>query len=284
LAIAVFQIKQTKVYSGVTWKFLLTGFALFANQCLYIIGLKLSSSTTAAIWQPAIPIFTAVIAFAIGLEPVSILKVLGVFLAFIGAAVMVIFGPGGISGNIGGNLLFVGNCTATALYVIWTKPLLKDHQPIFVTGCSYMVASGIMCFVAIIVNTNDAALDFVCPDCNGEAWDVPVSAIGALVYWILFQSVLAYFLMTWGNKYADASLTSAYTALQPLTAAILSFILIACGVTGLDEPGLNDLGALGIVAGLALVIYDSKRTQLLKREKEDAERLIKEDAIVNNSD
>jgi len=283
LAAAVVQIKKTKVYSGFTWRFFMTGFALFANQCLYIIGLKLSSSTTAAIWQPSIPIFTCIIAIITGLEPASILKLIGVLLAALGAALMIAFGPGGLSGNFLGNLLFVGNCTATALYVIWTKPLLKQHLPLFVTGVSYMSASCVMCVVALIVNTNDAALDFVCPDCDGSAWEVPNSAIAALVYWILFQSVIAYFLMTWGNKYADASLTAAYSALQPLTAAILSVILIATGVTGLDSPGLNDLGALGIVAGLAVVVYDSKRNQLLVKEKEEAERLISEEGTLNNS-
>ena len=31
---------------------------------------------------------------------------------------------------------------------------------------------------------------------------VPTSAIGPLTYWILIQSVLCYFLMTWGNKWS----------------------------------------------------------------------------------
>jgi len=137
-----------------------------------------------------------------------------------------------------------------------------------------------MFLLAIIINTNDNALNWVCPDCDGEAWNVPSTAIGALFYWIICQSVLAYFLLTWGNKYADPSLTAAFAAVQPLSAALLSFILISCGVTGLDSPGLNDLGALGIIGGLGFVVYDSKRIRDLEtKEKARQPLMTKEDGI-----
>jgi len=261
--------------------FLASGFALFLNQAFYIIGLKLSNSTTASIWQPAVPIFAMIISLLLRMEAVSVLKVVGIGVAFFGAAMMIAFGGGSLSGNILANFLFIGNTTGTAMYVIITKPLLKTHVAIWVTGCSYMCASVIMFCLALIVNTNDDALNWVCPDCDGYAWNVPASAIGALFYWIILQSVLAYFLLTWGNTYADPSFTSAFAALQPFTAAILSIILIECGVTGLDSPGLNDLGALGIVAGLALVIWDAKR---IRDQKLKGEKLFDRQPLINEQD
>ena len=42
-------------------------------------------------------------------------------------------------------------------------------------------------------------------NCSCSPWGVPIDAIMPLAYWIVFNSATAYFLMTWGNKYADAS-------------------------------------------------------------------------------
>ena len=51
------------------------------------------------------------------------------------------------------------------------------------------VASGFMLCTALAINSIPPALDFICPDCGGRAWDVPIPALYALAYWILFQSV-----------------------------------------------------------------------------------------------
>ena len=80
-----------------------------------------------------------------------------------------------------------------------------------------------------------------------------------LAYWIVFNSVVAYLLMTWGNQFAPPSAVLGYTALQPLTSSILTVIIISCGYNGdLDEPGYNLLGGLLIIAGLFMLIVDNK--------------------------
>ena len=94
---------------------------------------------------------------------------------------------------------------------------------------------------------------------------MPEAALLALAYWILFQSVGAYALMTWGNMHASASLVSAYTVLQPVTSSLLTALILASGAYGncarqddddacLSMPGVGDLGAIGVVIGLYLVI------------------------------
>ena len=73
--------------------------------------------------------------------------------------------------------------------------------------------------------------------------------------------------MTWGNKYASASLVSGYSALQPVTAAALTALFVAahvvpsCAAQGDDDDGacltpagVQDLGALGVFAGLYLIV------------------------------
>ncbi len=56
----------------------------------------------------------------------------------------------------------------------------------------------------------------------------------------------------------------AYTAMQPLTAMVMTVLLLvlAPGLAAdgtLCMPGLNSLGGVGIVAGLACIVWDDSR-------------------------
>jgi hypothetical protein len=220
-----------------------------------------------------------VIAIFLGWESATPLKVTGILVAFGGAAFMVFYGAEITVGSsvFAGNILFFINCLGTALYIISTKPLLKKYPPLTVTGYSYIFASIFMFVTAMGITSSDAGVHFVCPydedskvapvmvgdyKCSCPAWEVPTNAILPLLYWIFFNSVVAYLLLTWGNKYADASKTLAYTALQPLTSTILTVLIIA-GVgknkyPSLKMPGKNLLGAIGIVIGLFCIVADNQ--------------------------
>lgn len=101
------------------------------------------------------------------------------------------------------------------------------------------------------------------PDgCNCSAWSVPMSAFLPLLYWIIFNSIVAYLILTWGNQYANPSLVLGYTALQPLTSSLLSVLINA--VTSkydIAEPGYNLLGGIVIIIGLYMLIYDNKKQE-----------------------
>ena len=64
-------------------------------------------------------------------------------------------------------------------------------------------------------------------------------------------------LMTWANKHTEGSTVSAYTVLQPVTAAILCFIITKDGKP-LATPALKDLGIVPIALGLLLVVFGDK--------------------------
>ncbi|CAE7333204.1 unnamed protein product, partial [Symbiodinium sp. KB8] len=92
------------------------------------------------------------------------------------------------------------------------------------------------------------------------AWSVPPEAVLPLVYWILFNSMAAYFLITWANRYARAGFVLAYTALQPFTSTVLTAALVVSGrFPSLSLPGWNALGGLGVVAGMLCILWDGKR-------------------------
>jgi len=279
------------------WLFALAGSCLFSNQLGFIVGEKLASAVIGSAWQPTQPIFSASIAILLGWEKASGLKFGGIIMALLGAAFMVTADPssfGSFSLDAGdsafaGNVLFFFNCLGTALYVICARALLaKGYPATTVTGYSYMMASIQMLIVAMCINTQSSAVHFVCPlkDCSGScpadmcnsdnkcvqnaqscgtelcscsAWSVPGDALLPLLYWIMFNSVVAYLLMTWCTQYAPPSAVLGYTALQPLTSSVL--VLIITSVTDkydLSKPGYNLLGAVLILVGLYMLIGSMK--------------------------
>ena len=97
--------------------------------------------------------------------------------------------------------------------------------------------------------------------CDGDGWSVPAEALLAVGYWVFFVSIGSYFLLTWGNQHVDASVAGLYNTVQPLAAVVASMAVIALTPPphrGLEGPGVQDLGAIGIFVGLLMLIRDSQ--------------------------
>lgn len=245
---------------------LLAGFFLFTSNICYTIGVKTSNAVIGAAWQAASPIFTAAIAIAIGWEKATRPKVLGIAFAFGGSVFIIFFKQNlGGGGDMLGNLLFLVNVTGYSLYCLATRPLLKKYPPLLITALSFLVVTTLL-FIAALTAHAAPALG----DDPRSPWSITRAAAVALAYFVFMFSVFLYAIITWSNQFVPASTVMAYTVVQPVAAAALSFILIRgdfnkthTGVQ-LAEPGWNALGAIGVICGLALIIYSdvSERQQL----------------------
>lgn len=285
------------------WKrFALLGLALFGNQAGVIAGIKLAGPVAAAVWQPSQPIITAAICMMLGWEATNVRRIGGVILSFVGCAAMVILSTKGddsqankgtgdsddydassssyrLMATLVGHVLFFFNCLCTSLYVLLSKKVLKVYRPIQVTAWSYNIAAIFMVILAYLSSLSDAAMTFLCPDCQGT-WIIPTGAVWALAYAIVFNSVIAYGLITWANQFATGTLVIGYSVLQPVTAALLTLLLLGIGVfpncsaSGgdatrcLDPPGWGSvMGMVGVFSGLALVISTEPKKEDYKYDK-----------------
>lgn len=250
---------------------LIMGLCVFSNQAFFIIGDKLAGPIISSAWQCSQPIFTLLISLTLSWEPATVRKLLGILLSCLGGAFLVCYGQDVGSPGAVGNVLLALNCLGTSLYVIFAKIALERYPPLTVTAWAMMSASVMMAISAGSLNNSCGFIHFICPPTGTQdftcgsyqascsAWLVPATAVFPLAYWIIFQSISAYFLLTWANRYARAGYILAYTALQPFTSTLLSVILILSGVQGLQMPGWNVLGSIGIFLGLILLILDGKR-------------------------
>eukprot|EP00750_Incisomonas_marina_P028649 INCI6802.3.p1 GENE.INCI6802.3~~INCI6802.3.p1 ORF type:complete len:364 (-),score=42.30 INCI6802.3:70-1161(-) len=226
----------------VKW-YILCGLFLFGCNFCYIVGLKLAGALSAGIWQPSQPIITGAAGLILGIERFYWLKFFGIIIAVSGCAFHVLWpeltSPANATNSSGGdvsdNLVLLGNaclflnCFSISMFYVFQKKLLKFHSPILVLGISYAVATVFMCAAALLCNNIPVMLAIVCPDCqNQSAWEIPASDMVGILYWVIAGSIGGYFFFSWANQYIEASLVAAYTALQPVTTGIATYLALVC--------------------------------------------------------
>ncbi len=210
---------------------------IFANQLLFILGLDLTTATSASVLMPSIPVFAAGAAVALGLERYTPRRAAGVALAVAGSLAMV--GPAGLelgSAAALGDLLVLANCLSYALFLVLQRPLLGRLGALTVIAWSFLFGGA-----GVAAVTAPWLLHL-----EPGAWSPRLWA--GLAYIVLIPTALNYALNTWAVSRSTPSLVATYTTLQPLAAATLAALFLG------ERPGWpHALGGALIVAGLALV-------------------------------
>ena len=216
------------------WLALLGFLGVFANQLLFIFGLRWTTATSAAILMPSIPVFAAAVAIATGVERAEPRRLLGIVLAVIGALVMLEPGRFQLGDRmVVGNLLVLANCLSYATFLVLMRRVL--HRLPVTTVIAWSFLFGGLGIVAVSA-THLAAIPFSV---------VPASVWLLMGYIVLFPTTLNYLINTWALARSTPSLVAAYTTLQPLAAGLLAAIFLA------ERPGWPQLaGAVLIAAGL----------------------------------
>ena len=290
---------------GDAWLFVASGVCVFFNQACFILGDKLAGAVIASAWQPIQPVLTLLIALMLGWERLTMGKAAGVLVSFAGAAFMVLYkadlnNRSSLGTVFAGNILFFFNCLGTSLYVIVCKVVLsRGYPPSTVTAWSYLSGATMMLGTASALSSSCPVVQFLCPpsalhphptggvQCDGlptscEPWAVPSSAVLPLTYWVLMNSCVAYWLMTWANQHTQAGFVLAYCALQPLVSSLVSVAIVSSGMhSDLQMPGWNALGGIPIVIGLVLILRDGQRHH---GNESKASLLLPPAALVNPSD
>lgn len=213
----------------------LTG--VFANQVLFISGLRLTTATNAAILMPAIPVFAAGIAVAAGVERLGWRRLTGVALAVAGA--LVLLRPARFSlgdDAILGNVLILANCLSYAAFLVLQRPVLVRLPWRTVLAWAFLFGG------LGVLAVGGPALAAV------EPAAVPPQAWAGLLYILAFPTALAYSLNTWAIRRSSPALAATYVTAQPLITALLATLLLA------ERPGWREAaGFVLIAAGLTLV-------------------------------
>jgi drug/metabolite transporter (DMT)-like permease len=205
------------------------------NQGLFLVGLSRSTPVHAALVMALIPVFTFVIASAVGLERFSALRALGVAVALAGLLPLVFDGGLHSLGAYGlGNLLMVANACSYAFYLVLTKPLTRRYPPLVIIAWSYIFSL--------------VALPLFVPGQRLVPAAHAAAAWWGIAYIVAFPTILAYLLNVFALARLRASTTAVYVYAQPLITAIAAWF-----VFGERPDEAMGLAAAALFVGIWLV-------------------------------
>ncbi len=189
-------------------------FGLFVPQFTFLEASTMSTPMDTSIVSTLSPIFTMFFAFFFVKEPVTWKKAIGVMLSFAGIIFLIfnsVHSSNGIESTSprGFALLFL-NCISFALYLGAFRPLIARYSVI--TFMKWMFL-----FAALM------ALPFSSHDLLTTEYSKITPVIAAEIgFLVIFATMVAYFLIPFGQKSVRPTIVAMYTYLQPIIASVIS--------------------------------------------------------------
>ncbi len=211
-AIVKFSGRLRKI-ERVDWgKFVWLGLlAVPLNQLLFLYGLKFTTPGRSALYYGATPAFVFMMAIWYLKERVTIAKVAGIVISFLGVAL--ILRAGRFDADIlFGDILVILAVIAWAGYTIFGKPLIAKYGPMTTTAYALLIGTALYLPFGLIY-----AVEF-------DYAAVPAAGWLSLLYIAIITSVIAYSIWFWALGRMEASKLSIFQNLQPIIATILSVL------------------------------------------------------------
>jgi drug/metabolite transporter (DMT)-like permease len=202
----------------------LAGVGLLGNTCyqvLFAIGLDLTTSAT-------IPIWTALLAMALGWERISTRTWVGIALAFGGGVLVTLGSPQGNSSTqdlLVGNLLTLGAAICWAGYTVFSKRLLERYSALRVSAVGLVVGvPGLWPFAALEL-------------CSVDWRALPPWVYGSILYTSCFPIALAYLIWSYSIQQLGAARTAIFNNIVPVVTFALAFVVLHEPITWLQLVG-----------------------------------------------
>jgi drug/metabolite transporter (DMT)-like permease len=209
----------------------LAGVGLLGNTCyqvLFAIGLDLTTSAISSLLIGTIPIWTALLAMALGWERISTRTWVGIALAFGGVVLVTLGSPQGNSSTqdlLVGNLLTLGAAICWAGYTVFSKRLLERYSALRVSAVGLVVGvPGLWPFAALEL-------------CSVDWRALPPWVYGSILYTSCFPIALAYLIWSYSIQQLGAARTAIFNNIVPVVTFALAFVVLHEPITWLQLVG-----------------------------------------------
>lgn len=201
------------------------------NQTLFLVGLRQTSSTAAALLSVTIPVFTAAIAVMMRVERASRALAFGLALATVGVLWLT-----GVRAIDRGAAIVTVNSLCYSMYLVLSRRVIQKLGAL--TVVTWLFVFGAISFAPIGLPALVA---------NVPHWTPRSVVLDAYV--VIVPTIIAYACNAWALGRSTPSLVSIYVCMQPVLAAILAW-------AQLGQPLTSRLvvAAMFIVAGVGIVV------------------------------
>ena len=212
---------------------------LFGPQVTFLVGITMATSIDTAILGTLGPVFTMVFAFFFLGEPITGKKAGGVAVSLAGVLFLIfnsVHGGGASATTPLGFVMLLLNSISFSLYLGIFRPLIAKYSVVTFMKWSFLFS--------LVLALPFAGKGLVTTDYAA----VPSLVLWEIGYLIVFATVIAYYLIPYGQRYIRPTLVSMYNYLSPVIATWVSIW------TGLDTLTWQKVvAAVFIVSGVVLV-------------------------------
>ena len=231
---------KEKVPKGDLWQIALASFlGLFLTQTTFLVGITIATSIDCAIIGTLGPVFTMIFAFFFVGEPITGKKAGGVAVSLAGVLFLIFNSvhAGGASATTPlGIVLLLMNSLTFSMYLGIFRPLISRYSVVTFMKWAFLFS--------LLMSLPLSAKGLVTTDYAA----IPVNVRWEIGYLIVFATVIAYYLIPYGQKYLRPTLVSMYNYLSPVIATVVSIW------TGMDVITWQKVvAATAIVGGVILV-------------------------------
>ena len=224
-------------------------FGVTFNQLLFISGLSLTKAANTSLLASTIPIFTILIASALGFEKLRAIKVIGISLALLGALFLIDPRNASFSSQTTmGDLLIVINSFSYGIYVATSKEVITRNG-------AFRSMMWVFIFAAVI-----------CVPIGGFAMrDVELQTISSNIWFLMLYigigaTAAPYLLNAWALARVDPSTVAIFVYLQPLIGFLLAVVFLG--------EAIDTKFALAAILIFIGVFLTSRQPQFMKPDPE----------------
>jgi drug/metabolite transporter (DMT)-like permease len=212
---------------------------VWLNQIAFVYALRTTTASTAALIMGVLPIFTALIAWGVGLERLSRRFLLAGAVSFGGVALVALGSGGRLSANLRGDLLVLATAATWAGYSVAIAPLMRSYSPFKISAFVLLVG-----WVPLVLTG--------LPQLREQDFDLRPLVWAGLVFATLGPLVLTNVLWFTAIDRVGPSRATLFTNLQPFLAAIFALVILSESMTIVQVAG-------GVLIGLGIVLARRRR-------------------------
>ena len=219
----------------------------FVCQISFLIGLPHITPMDCSVLSAISPIYTMIIAAIVLKEPLTLQKVAGVIISFLGIIYLIVSrtaAAGVAETTLFGIIMIIFNSLSFSLYLGIFKPLIGKYSVV-----TFMKWIFLFAFVV--------SIPFSAKEIITLNWStIPTIQLAELTYLIFCATFITYFLIPLGQKRIRPTLVSMYSYVQPIIAIVIS---ICIGMEMLTWQKL--LAAIMVFGGVVVVSYSKSRVE-----------------------